>query len=576
MTTTPASPGPNARFIPRPLILNGDDSSLLGTRSGTLATLLRNRSQQHVGSWPPNQHHHNGSRDAPGDEEAALPLLRGAPKPPASEEIERLLMNESRMSQILNGPQARSMSLIGKSNPRYRWERYWKGEEELKTMTKPLRKYYERTNELIEQYLYIDCLLDSAIPHELLNEYSAELDASAFKPQDAPETIDEEPTRTPERSSTISYGTVSSPNTSSATSTTAVGSAQIRRTPKDIFRATEDMPLLQPDNTGAPLSASSATLTGPTPNLPWLEDAEIDSDDPIVSLAIWINMIANIILLAGKLIVVFSVPSMSVLASLVDAVLDFLSTAIVYITTRLISSSQKDQYNYPVGRRRLEPLGVLVFSVIMITSFTQVALESTQRLAGPNHEILELGVPALAIMLGTIIIKGGCWIWCRLVKNSSVRALADDAMTDVIFNAGSIFFPIVGFYARIWWMDALGGLLLSLVVIINWSQTSAHHVRNLTGFSAHPDERNLLLYLTMRFATAIRKIQNLRAYHAGDKLFVEVDIVLSANTPLKDSHDLSEVLTYFLESVPIVDRAFVHVDYATYNAPTHILKSAAA
>jgi hypothetical protein len=32
----------------------------------------------------------------------------------------------------------------------------------------------------------------------------------------------------------------------------------------------------------------------------------------------------------------------------------------------------------------------------------------------------------------------------------------------------------------------------------------------------------------------------------------------------------SESLQYVLESVPIVDRAFVHVDYATYNLPTHM------
>jgi divalent metal cation (Fe/Co/Zn/Cd) transporter len=134
----------------------------------------------------------------------------------------------------------------------------------------------------------------------------------------------------------------------------------------------------------------------------------------------------------------------------------------------------------------------------------------------------------------------------------------------------------VGFYGRIWWLDALGGLLLSIFVVLQWSQTSAQHIRNLSGFSATPDERNLLLYLTMRFATSIRKIQNLRAYHAGDKLFVEVDIVLPANMPLKDSHDLSEVLTYFLESVPIVERAFVHVDYTSYNAPTHMLRTAAS
>jgi hypothetical protein len=33
------------------------------------------------------------------------------------------------------------------------------------------------------------------------------------------------------------------------------------------------------------------------------------------------------------------------------------------------------------------------------------------------------GIPAIAIMLGTIVIKGMCWLWCRLVNNSSVQAL---------------------------------------------------------------------------------------------------------------------------------------------------------
>jgi len=36
----------------------------------------------------------------------------------------------------------------------------------------------------------------------------------------------------------------------------------------------------------------------------------------------------------------------------------------------------------------------------------------------------------------------------------------------------------------------------------------------------------------------------------------------------------SESLQYVLESVPIVDRAFVHVDYASYNIPTHLQQQA--
>jgi len=133
---------------------------------------------------------------------------------------------------------------------------------------------------------------------------------------------------------------------------------------------------------------------------------------------------------------------------------------------------------------------------------------------------------------------------------------------------------IVGFYAQLWWLDALGGLLLSLFVISNWAGTTVAHIRNLTGAAATADERNVLLYLTMRFAKTIKQIQGIQAYHAGDKLNVEVDIVLDENTSLRDSHDLGESLQYVLESVPTVDRAFVHLDYASWNLPSHMQQQA--
>lgn len=233
-------------------------------------------------------------------------------------------------------------------------------------LTKPNRRdYYERTNDLIQQYLYIDALLDSAIPHDLLNEYQAELDASAFRPVDVPDTINEEPsistsetsplnTSTPASITPGSYGAISVKHSNSSTKLPAT------RTPQDIFRSSENLPLLQHQDhdddeeheVQPSQPANKDDDNGPRPLLPWLEDAEIDSDDPIVTLAIWVNFIANAVLLAGKLVVIMSVPSMSVLASLVDAVLDFLSTVIVWVTTRLISSSQSDQHSYPVGRRK--------------------------------------------------------------------------------------------------------------------------------------------------------------------------------------------------------------------------------
>lgn len=103
---------------------------------------------------------------------------------------------------------------------------------------------------------------------------------------------------------------------------------------------------------------------------------------------------------------------------------------------------RQDQYQYPVGRRRLEPIGVLVFSVIMITSFVQVGIECVSRLNSGDHSIIQLGLPAIVIMSSTVLIKAICWFFCRLIKNSSVQALAQDAMTDVVFNIFSIIFPL--------------------------------------------------------------------------------------------------------------------------------------
>jgi cation diffusion facilitator family transporter len=456
--------------------------------------------------------------------------------------------DERRMSNaasILNTPQMRSQRLIGNSNPRYKWGRYFKSEEELKKMPKKIREYYERNNYLIQHYMYIDRLLDSSLPHNLIQEYS-NLESGDVN---IPTTITEEstPINTP---GLLTPGGVSErgsgPN-SATTPTSSNGSAlagvKVKRTPKNLYKVPENetTPLLPHEDEIDPDEDPEAQDF----EMPdWVPEEDEDTESPIVKLAIYVNMSANATLLILKIIVTIMTSSLSVVASLVDAALDFLSTAIVWFTAWMIA--RQDRYAYPVGRRRLEPIGVLVFSVIMITSFFQVAIEGFSRLTGSDQTVVQLTIPAVAIMASTVVIKALCWLWCRLIRNSSVQALAQDAMTDVVFNTFSIIFPLLGYFAKIWWLDPLGGLILSGYVIVSWSKTSTTHIRNLTGAAASADERNILLYMTMRFAKTIKQIQGIQAYHAGDKLNVEVDIVVDEGTPLRDSHDLGESLQYVL------------------------------
>ena len=287
------------------------------------------------------------------------------------------------------------------------------------------RQYYERNNHLIQQYLYIDRLLDSSLPHHLLQEYQHESPSGESLAHSSNESRVADIDTSPNANSTNSDA-----QNNSATSHGQVRQSKMKRTPKNLYTIpAENTPLLEPDTVAE--SEEAVPLTAP--------DWEISSQSYVVTLAIYINLMANVLLLILKIIITSLTSSVSILASLVDGALDLLSTAIVWTTTWIIS--QQDHYQYPVGRRKLEPVAVLVFSVIMATSFIQVGIEGISRLSGGANHLVQLTLPASIIMASTVFIKFLCWIWCRTINNVSVQALAQDAMTDVVFNSFSIAFP---------------------------------------------------------------------------------------------------------------------------------------
>lgn len=293
--------------------------------------------------------------------------------------------------------------------------------------------------------------------------------------------------------------------------------------------------------------------------------------------AIVVNFFINFVLLVGKVVITLLTDSLSIVALLVDSVLDFLSTFIIYIANKL--SATKDwqvQLAYPIGRSKLEPLGILVFSVLIIVSFFQVGLESFKKLFLSTPElrvVVEIGNDAIFIMVITILAKVGCWIWCKASKSSSVQALAQDAVTDIVFNTVSLIMPTAGHIIGVWWLDPAGALLLSFYVIYSWSKTAYEHIDNLTGAVAEPMDYKVILYLAYRFAECIELVTALKVYHAGDLLNVEIDVVFNTidfDLTFKDAHDIAEALQYAIETLPMVERAYVHIDYMEGNFKGHL------
>ncbi|GAA6042522.1 hypothetical protein JCM8097_004644 [Rhodosporidiobolus ruineniae] len=287
--------------------------------------------------------------------------------------------------------------------------------------------------------------------------------------------------------------------------------------------------------------------------------------------AINLNFIINIVLLAAKIAVVFLSHSMSLVASTVDSAMDFLSTLIIFGTSKYIEQRDwKSQYTWPTGKSRMEPLGVLIFSVAMISSFLQVLIESIQKLVDPALEETHLPPIALATMVATIVIKSGVWLSCRAIKSGSVEALQQDAENDIVFNFFSILFPFFGQMLGWRWLDPVGGALLSIYIIVEWVSTLLDNVRKLTGKRAPPQEHQRIAYLLTRFSPLVTAVQHLSLYYAGEGMLVEVDIVLPADTPLPRAHDVGEAAQYAIEELQGIERAFVHVDVSINDLSGHL------
>ena len=85
----------------------------------------------------------------------------------------------------------------------------------------------------------------------------------------------------------------------------------------------------------------------------------------------------------------------------------------------------------------------------------------------------------------------------------------------------------------------------------------------LTGHTAKPDFLNKITWLTIDHHEKIQKINSVRAFHFGNNLLVEIEILLPAAMTVTEACDITKPLEEKLERLTEVERAFVHIDYDT-------------
>ncbi|KAK1307799.1 Metal tolerance protein 4 [Acorus calamus] len=298
------------------------------------------------------------------------------------------------------------------------------------------------------------------------------------------------------------------------------------------------------------------------------EDQDCEEQDHN-EFAMKISNIANILLLAFKIYATVKSGSLAIAASTLDSLLDLMAGGILWFTH--LSMKNINVYKYPIGKLRVQPVGIVIFAAIMATLGFQVLVQAVEQLIQdePTKKMNSSQLVWLyTIMLTATVVKLALWLYCRSSGNSIVRAYAKDHYFDVVTNVVGLAAAVLGdkFY---WWIDPAGAIVLAVYTISNWSGTVFENAVSLVGQSAPPEMLQKLTYLVIRHDPQIKRVDTVRAYTFGVLYFVEVDIELPEDLPLKEAHAIGESLQIKIEELPEVERAFVHLDFECDHKPEH-------
>ncbi|CAG8032444.1 unnamed protein product [Penicillium salamii] len=278
-----------------------------------------------------------------------------------------------------------------------------------------------------------------------------------------------------------------------------------------------------------------------------------------VKLAVRASFVVNFCLFIIQLYAAISTGSLALFATAADAFMDLVSSIVMLVTSRM--SSRPKPYKYPVGRRRVETMGVIMFCALMTIVAVELIIESAKSLAAGETESKQLALVPLICVGVAIFSKFVMFLYCfGLRRYPAAHVFYIDHRNDLAVNGFGLIMAIIG-DRFVWYLDPIGACCIALLILFSWASTAFENMWLIVGKCAPREFVNKCIYVTLTHDQRIQKVDTCRAYHSGQQLYVEVDIVMDPETKLRESHDVSQALQRKLEGLADVERAFVHVDY---------------
>ncbi|KAK3066486.1 hypothetical protein LTS18_001689, partial [Coniosporium uncinatum] len=174
---------------------------------------------------------------------------------------------------------------------------------------------------------------------------------------------------------------------------------------------------------------------------------------PKIKIAVYGSTCVNFFLFVIQLYAAISTGSLSLFATAADAFMDLVSSTVMLITSRL--ASRPSVYKYPVGRTRIETMGIILFCALMTTVAIQLIVESGRALGEGARESQPLQIIPLVFVGIALFSKSCLFVYCFFLRRyPAAHVFMIDHRNDLAVNSFGLIMSIIG-NRLVWYLDPI-------------------------------------------------------------------------------------------------------------------------
>ena len=276
-----------------------------------------------------------------------------------------------------------------------------------------------------------------------------------------------------------------------------------------------------------------------------------------------ISILVNLLLSAGKLAAGLLAHSGAMISDAVHSASDVFSTLVVIVGVKL--SGKESDREHPYGHERMECVAAILLSGILLATGLVIGWEGIQKILSERSELQAPGILAAAAALISILVKELLFRYVRgFARKQDSTALMAEAWhhrSDALSSIGALA-GILGARAGFPVLDPLASVVICVFIAKAAADIFRDAVDKMVDHSCDEETEDRIRLCAVE-QPEVERIDLLKTREFGNRIYIEMEIAVNGDLPLRQAHDAAERVHDEIERrFPKVKHIMIHVNPA--------------